>query len=84
MSNKLKFRKLIGENIRYFRRKCNLSQEELALRASLSTDFISKVERGVANISADSLYSIGEVLEIHPYLLLVTELKRAKEMQGEE
>lgn len=84
MINSNNFRKLIGENVRYFRRKGNLSQEELAIQAKLSTNFISRVERGLDNISTDSLHRIAQVLNIEPYLFLVSELHRSKVMAERE
>jgi len=80
MDNNIAFRKLVGENIRYFRRKLGLSQKDLAFMADLTNDFISRVERGVDNISIDSIFRIGEVLKIDPYLLFVSELRRSKEV----
>jgi len=82
MNNTKSFRKLIGENVRYFRRKRGLSQSDLAFQSELSPDFISKVERGAANISTDSLFNIGKALKVEPFLFLVSELKRAKELEG--
>jgi len=84
MSKLKDFRSLIGENVRYFRRKAKLSQEELAFRAKLSNDFISRTERGIVNISTGSLFRIAEALNVNPFLFFVSELKRAKELEERE
>jgi transcriptional regulator with XRE-family HTH domain len=75
-SNSLIFRKQIGANIRRFRLKKDLSQEKLAEIASLSNEYISRVERGIDNISVDSLYRIGEALETPPHLFLIPQKQK--------
>jgi transcriptional regulator with XRE-family HTH domain len=52
----------LGERIRGYRKQAGLSQEKLAEKASLSTVFISQVERGVENISVDALARIAKAL----------------------
>lgn len=84
MTNSQEFRLLIGENIRYFRRKAKLSQEELAVMANLSTTFLGRVERGIDNISADSIFRIGQALNVDPYLFFVSEVHRSNAMAKQE
>lgn len=52
--------------IRHFRKAQNLSQEELADRSSLDRTYISGVERGVRNITLESLEQIITALRITP------------------
>ena len=59
-----KHREILGETIRAKRKKSGLSQEKLAEKASLSTVFISRVERGKESPSVDSLLKIAKALEI--------------------
>lgn len=54
----------IGDRIRELRIKSGLSQEELAFRASLSFNYIGKVERGERNIKFDKLVRIIHTLGI--------------------
>jgi transcriptional regulator with XRE-family HTH domain len=49
--------------VRKARKQSGLSQEKLAEKAELSTVFISHVERGVENVSVDSLARIAKALE---------------------
>ena len=56
--------KRVSENIRYFRTVNNLSQEELANLAELDRTYISGVERGVRNLSINSLEKIIQALNI--------------------
>jgi transcriptional regulator with XRE-family HTH domain len=57
-------RRKLGESVRFYRKKADLSQEKLAEKASLSTVFISHVERGVENISVDALARIAKALNL--------------------
>lgn len=56
----------IALTIRYYRKAQNLSQEELADRSNLDRTYISGVERGVRNITLDSLEQIIIALDIAP------------------
>ncbi|HHK5578288.1 TPA: helix-turn-helix domain-containing protein [Neisseria cinerea] len=56
--------KRVSENIRYFRTVNNLSQEELATLAELDRTYISGVERGVRNLTINSLEKIIQALNI--------------------
>jgi DNA-binding XRE family transcriptional regulator len=59
-----KHRRLLGEAVRLRRKRAKLSQEKLAEKASLSTVFISHVERGVENISLDAVVRIAKALGV--------------------
>ena len=61
---KLDKKKIIGVNVSKFRKIKNLEQSELATKTKLSTDEISKIERGVANPSIETLEKISRELEI--------------------
>lgn len=54
----------IAENIRYFRTLNNLSQEELANLAELDRTYISGIERGVRNLTINSLEKIIQALNV--------------------
>jgi transcriptional regulator with XRE-family HTH domain len=66
-------RKTIGENIRRLRNRKGWTQERLATRSGLSLNFIGNLERGNANVSADSLERIAKCLGVG-VPQLVTEL----------
>jgi transcriptional regulator with XRE-family HTH domain len=57
---KIKF----GKKLRRIRRMRDLSQEQLAEKASMSADFISTLERGLSNASFETLQKLAEVLEV--------------------
>lgn len=56
--------KVIGERIRYFRKKSGISQEELAHQASLHNTYVGQLERGEKNASIESLYKVTQALGI--------------------
>lgn len=60
----------IGNNLRAFRKRLGVSQEQLAELAELHRTYIGAVERGEKNISAKNLERIASVLGVEPYLLL--------------
>jgi transcriptional regulator with XRE-family HTH domain len=57
-------RRLLGEAIRAERKKAGFSQEKLAEKASLSTVFISRVERGKESPSVDNVVKIAKALGV--------------------
>jgi len=63
--------KTIGANIKAYRTKQGLSQEELAELAGVHRTYMGAVERAEKNISALSLAKIAKALKIKPDRLLV-------------
>jgi transcriptional regulator with XRE-family HTH domain len=74
----VKVEKMVGENVRAYRERENLSQEKLAELAGLHRTYIGQVERAEKNITVRNLYRIGKALKIPPYLLLIPESYREK------
>ncbi|MCK4427777.1 MAG: helix-turn-helix transcriptional regulator [candidate division Zixibacteria bacterium] len=62
--------KIIGDNIRYYRKKAGLSQEKLAELTGLHRTYIGSVERGERNISALNITKIAYALKVEPHVLL--------------
>lgn len=58
------FRKLIGNRIRTIRKEKGLTLEKLAIKAQLTYQYIGDFERGVRNISIDSLERIISALDV--------------------
>lgn len=65
--------KIIGNNVAFYRKKKNLTQEGLALKANVSRTHISHIEADnvTKSPSLDILFRICEVLEIEPYMLFI-------------
>lgn len=57
---------VIAKNIRKYRKLRHLTQEELALYAELSYDFVRRIEtsNGKSGFSVYTLYKIATVLEV--------------------
>ena len=60
----LAYRRTVGQQIRAYRKEAGLTQEKLAEKASLSYKYLGEVERGVVNISLDSLARIAKALKV--------------------
>ena len=54
----------VANTVRHFRKASDMSQETLADKAGLDRTYISGVERGVRNITIDSLEQIILALDI--------------------
>ena len=66
MNNEEKLlRKSIGKKIKLARSKADYTQEELAEKLSLSTRYISKLERGIAFGSAKTITNLCKALNIN-------------------
>lgn len=64
MLTNLKYRRVLGEAIRLYRKQAKLSQEMLAEKADLHPVYISAVERGAKTISMDALMRIAHALKV--------------------
>jgi len=60
----VKFKKIFSSNVRKYRIKQNLSQEELAEKAGVHRTYIGSVERGERNITINVMEKISIALEI--------------------
>jgi transcriptional regulator with XRE-family HTH domain len=59
-----------GENVLIYRKRANLSQEELGFRASLHRTEISQLERGVRLARIDTLIKLAGAFSVPPGDLL--------------
>jgi len=64
------FRRTVGQNVRGFRLRLKLTQEQLAEKAGLHWTYISGVERGRYNVSLDTLETLASALGRKPFELL--------------
>lgn len=65
-----KTRKILANNIVYYRLKHNLSQEDFAELLGTSSVYISQMENAKRNISCDYIDHIASTLKIQPIELL--------------
>ncbi len=64
ISNKENFLKTFGNHLAELRRKKDISQDQLAFDADIDLSTLSKIERGVLNISIFNAYKIASALKI--------------------
>ena len=57
-------RRILGQNVRNFRKQAHLSQEKLGEKAALSYKYVGEIERGSVNVSLDSLARIAKALNV--------------------
>jgi transcriptional regulator with XRE-family HTH domain len=63
-------RKLVGRNVRQYRERVGVSQEELAYRAGIDRTYVSGIERGIRNPTVLVLQDLASVLKLRPADLL--------------
>ena len=57
-------------NLRYYRIKNKMTQEDLAVKSDLTDKYIPDLERGIFSPSLEKLDMLAEALNIDTYLLL--------------
>ena len=75
MDDECFYRKKIGRKIKLARTKSHFTQEKLAEQISLSTRYISQLERGISFGSAKTIVNICKALSINPNFLFEDLLK---------
>jgi transcriptional regulator with XRE-family HTH domain len=58
-------RQMIGENVRLIRKAKGWTQEKLAARSKVDQGYIGTLERGLVNVSIDTLAKLGKALGVH-------------------
>ena len=72
---------LLGRQVAHYRRKADLTQEELAEATGYSVDFISLVERGVNAPTVARLKNIAETIGVEVWQLFYPKIGEAPEKQ---
>lgn len=67
----MKLKALIGKNVKYYRYRENLTQEQLVEKTKSSVNYIGRLERGQHNPSVDKLEKVASALNIEPYELFI-------------
>ena len=62
--------RIIGQNISEYRKELNLTQEQLAERAGISQQFLSRLERGIAVPSVATIMSLCDAMDLEANNLL--------------
>lgn len=70
---------MLGETLKAARHQAGLTQEELAARAKLSREYVSKLERGQQSPTVDTLFRLCDILGVKASAILAeVELGRAE------
>ena len=67
---KIPLREIFGVRVKEFRHASQLSQEAFADKCGLARSYMSRIERGKANLSLDAIEAIATILEIDESELL--------------
>jgi len=69
---------LLGNKIRELRKSKNMSQEELAFKASISPAHLGQIERATKNPTLDTIKQIADALEVPLHSLFLFNIGYAK------
>ncbi len=70
----INIRKIFGENVKFYRKKLGLSQEQLAERLEISTNHLSVIETGTKFVTYKLLEKIIKELQVLPSSLFYSSL----------
>jgi transcriptional regulator with XRE-family HTH domain len=62
--------RVIGNNVRNYRKKLGISQEELGELAGLDRTYVGGIERGERNVAALNIAKLAKALRVKPEKLL--------------
>lgn len=68
--------KAVGEELRFYRTKKGMSQENLGFEASLHRTYISLIERGLKSPTINAFVRLCDALEISPDTFLKHVMQR--------
>ncbi|MGH2639398.1 MAG: helix-turn-helix domain-containing protein [Rhabdochlamydiaceae bacterium] len=63
--------KILGTNVRGFRKQQGLTQAALGQKSGIHRDFIAGIERGERNITLETLKKVSIALGLQPFVLLI-------------
>jgi len=69
----MEIKKLVGDNIRGYRKRIGWTQEKLAIRAGVNSEHISRMENGTENITIETIQKLAGSLGIDTYKLFIKE-----------
>lgn len=68
----MKLKEIFRKNVRYYRKKSKLTQDNLAKLSGLSTNYIGEIERTGRKATLDTVEKIANGLNIDPKKLLIS------------
>lgn len=70
---------MFAENLKRYRKLAGLSQEELALNASVERAYVSLLERQLNSPTIDMVSKLSKAVGVEPYELLVPPSKKKRQ-----
>jgi transcriptional regulator with XRE-family HTH domain len=67
---------ILGHNVRAWRKRRGMSQEELALECGMKRSYVSDLERGTRNPTVKAIARLAAALQIEPDALLRSKASR--------
>ena len=67
----MNLRKVFAENLKFYRKHANFSQQQMAEKCNIATNYLSEIERGQKFPSVEMIENIAVVLNIPAYLLFL-------------
>lgn len=71
-------RKIFSDNVKYYRKLLGISQEKLAERSNLSTNYVGSIESRARRVNIDTIQKLAIGLQIEPSKLLIDRNKIKK------
>ena len=68
----MSLREIFMFNVKYYRKKLEISQEKLAELSDMSTNYIGDIERKKRKVTIDTIEKIARALDVTPADLLST------------
>ncbi|MBP8081647.1 MAG: helix-turn-helix transcriptional regulator [Spirochaetes bacterium] len=68
----MNIKRIFGENLKHYRKKLGLTQEELAEKVGVGTVHLGNIETGKKFVSAELLESLSVELKVSPSALFYT------------
>ncbi|MEI8134790.1 MAG: helix-turn-helix transcriptional regulator [bacterium] len=65
--------KIVGDNIRGYRKKIQWTQEKLSVRSKISSPYISRIEKGHENPSVSVLATLANTLKVELFQFFIKE-----------
>lgn len=72
-------KKVFSDNVKYYRNMLGISQEKLAERSNLSTNYVGSIESQVRRVNIDTIQKLAIGLQIEPSKLLIDRNKTKKQ-----
>ncbi|MDD2518609.1 MAG: helix-turn-helix transcriptional regulator [Bacilli bacterium] len=67
----MSLRTLLGKNVKYYRFRKKITQEQLAETLDASSNYVGRLERGQHSPSLEKIEIIANALDIEPYELFI-------------